>query len=63
VGVGGDDRIQARKQKRARRVARATIHASAYTVSLEMVRLYKEHFGRPKLANTHWTGPEALVVF
>jgi uncharacterized protein YbcI len=32
-------------------------------VSLEMVRLYKEHFGRPKRANTHWAGPDALVVF
>ena len=32
-------------------------------VSLEMVRLYKEHFGRPKRAITHWAGPDALVVF
>jgi uncharacterized protein YbcI len=32
-------------------------------VSLEMVRLYKEHFGRPKRATTHWAGPDALVVF
>jgi uncharacterized protein YbcI len=32
-------------------------------VSLEMVRLYKEHFGRPKSATTHWAGPDALVVF
>jgi len=32
-------------------------------VSLEMVRLYKEHFGRPKRAETHWAGPDALVVF
>jgi uncharacterized protein YbcI len=32
-------------------------------VSLEMVRLYKEHFGRPKSARTYWAGPDALVVF
>jgi uncharacterized protein YbcI len=32
-------------------------------VSVEMVRLYKEHFGRPKRATTHWAGPDALVVF
>jgi len=32
-------------------------------VSLEMVRLYKEQFGRPKSANTYWAGPDALVVF
>jgi uncharacterized protein YbcI len=32
-------------------------------VSVEMVRLYKEHFGRPKRANTHWAGSDALVVF
>jgi uncharacterized protein YbcI len=32
-------------------------------VSLEMVRLYKEHFGRPKTARTYWAGPDALVVF
>jgi uncharacterized protein YbcI len=32
-------------------------------VSVEMVRLYKEHFGRPKRADTHWAGPDALVVF
>lgn len=32
-------------------------------ISLEMVRLYKEHFGRPKRANTHRAGPDALVVF
>src|SRR5688500_15997771 len=32
-------------------------------VSVEMVRLYKEHFGRPKRATTHWAGPAALVVF
>ena len=32
-------------------------------VSLEMVRLYKEHFGRPKSASTYWAGPDALVVF
>jgi uncharacterized protein YbcI len=32
-------------------------------VSLEMVRLYKEHLGRPKRAETHWAGPDALVVF
>jgi uncharacterized protein YbcI len=32
-------------------------------VSVEMVRLYKEHFGRPKRAETHWAGPDALVVF
>jgi uncharacterized protein YbcI len=32
-------------------------------VSLEMVRLYKEHFGRPKSARTYWAGRDALVVF
>jgi uncharacterized protein YbcI len=32
-------------------------------VSVEMVRLYKEHFGRPRRATTHWAGPDALVVF
>ena len=32
-------------------------------VSVEMVRLYKEHFARPKSATTHWAGPDALVVF
>ena len=32
-------------------------------VSLEMVRLYKDHFGRPKSARTYWAGPDALVVF
>jgi uncharacterized protein YbcI len=32
-------------------------------VSLEMVRLYKEHFGRPKSARTYWAGPDALIVF
>jgi uncharacterized protein YbcI len=32
-------------------------------VSLEMVRLYKEHFARPKSARTYWAGPDALVVF
>jgi uncharacterized protein YbcI len=32
-------------------------------VSLEMVRLYKEHFGRPKRAFTYWAGSDALVVF
>jgi uncharacterized protein YbcI len=32
-------------------------------VSVEMVRLYKEHFGRPKRATTYWAGPDALVVF
>jgi uncharacterized protein YbcI len=32
-------------------------------VSLEMVRLYKEHFGRPKRASAYWAGPDALVVF
>jgi uncharacterized protein YbcI len=32
-------------------------------VSVEMVRLYKEHFGRPKSARTYWAGPDALVVF
>jgi uncharacterized protein YbcI len=32
-------------------------------VSVEMVRLYKEHFGRPKRATTHWAGLDALVVF
>jgi uncharacterized protein YbcI len=32
-------------------------------VSLEMVRLYKEHVGRPKSARTYWAGPDALVVF
>jgi uncharacterized protein YbcI len=32
-------------------------------VSVEMVRLYKEHFGRPKRAETYWAGPDALVVF
>lgn len=31
--------------------------------SLEMGRLYKEHFGRPKRATTQWAGPDALVVF
>jgi uncharacterized protein YbcI len=31
-------------------------------VSLEMVRLYKEHFGRPKRARTYWAGPDTLVV-
>jgi uncharacterized protein YbcI len=32
-------------------------------VSLEMVRLYKEHFARPASARTYWAGPDALVVF
>jgi uncharacterized protein YbcI len=32
-------------------------------LSLEMVRLYKEHFSRPKSARTYWAGPDALVVF
>jgi uncharacterized protein YbcI len=31
-------------------------------VSLEMVRLYKEDFGRPKSAHTYWAGPDTLVV-
>ena len=31
-------------------------------VSLEMVRLYKEQFTRPKRATTHWAGPDTLVV-
>ena len=31
-------------------------------ISLEMVRLYKEHFARPARATTHWAGPDALVV-
>jgi uncharacterized protein YbcI len=31
-------------------------------VSLEMVRLYKEHFARPTSARTYWAGPDALVV-
>jgi uncharacterized protein YbcI len=32
-------------------------------ISVEMVRLYKEHFGRPKSARTYWAGPDAVVVF
>jgi len=36
----------------------------AMEVSNAMVRLYKEIFGRgPKLARTHWAGPDALVAF
>ena len=31
-------------------------------VSVEMVRLYKEQFARPKRATTRWAGPDALVV-
>jgi uncharacterized protein YbcI len=33
------------------------------SVSDEMVRLYKEQFGRgPTRARTHWAGPDTLVV-
>ena len=33
-------------------------------ISLAMVRLYKEQFGRgPTTARTYWAGSEALVVF
>jgi uncharacterized protein YbcI len=35
---------------------------TAVLVSVEMVRLYKEQFTRPKRATTHWAGPDALVV-
>lgn len=31
-------------------------------ISLEMVSLYKEQFGRPKRASTQWAGPDALIV-
>jgi uncharacterized protein YbcI len=32
-------------------------------ISNAMVGLYKEQFGRgPRLARTHWTGPDALTV-
>jgi uncharacterized protein YbcI len=32
-------------------------------ISNEMVRLYKEHFGRgPTRARTHWAGPDVLVT-
>ena len=34
------------------------------SVSNEMVRLYKQQFGRgPTKARTHWGGPDALIVF
>lgn len=33
------------------------------TISNEMVRLYKEQFGRgPTRTRTHWAGPDVLVV-
>ena len=33
-------------------------------ISNEMVRLYKEQFGRgPTKARTHWAGPDALTCF
>ena len=31
-------------------------------ISVEMVRLYKEQFTRPKRASTFWAGPDALVA-
>ena len=46
------------QQGEAEQGVRLVVH-----VSLEMVRLYKEHLGRPKRAATHWAGPDALVVF
>ena len=34
------------------------------SVSTEMVRLYKQQFGRgPTKVRTHWGGPDALIVF
>ena len=61
-----EDRVHGKPQmhtEQQREHDGATTQSIASAISSEMVRLYKDQFGRgPTRTRTHWAGPDTIVV-